>query len=129
MPYCISCGGEVTKEMLFCPQCGGKLAIPKAGFEEVKTREHAVEAEEKEAESIPQRIERIRKGKLYRQWRAYSGLPAGQIRSTKTSKDIPVYGGRSRRNFALIYISLGVCIGILATVLVFLLVFFLTQWF
>lgn len=119
MPYCTNCGSEATDEMHFCPQCGSKLIIPKAGFKQDEMRGYTVEAEEKEPENILDR--RIRKGKLYKQWVAYSGLPADEIRSTKTSRDIPVTGERNRQGLALMYILLGVCIGILCMALVFLL--------
>ena len=119
MPYCTSCGSEVTDEMLFCPQCGTKLIIPKAGFKRDKIRDYTVEAEEAEPANIPDRG--IKRGKLYKQWVAYSGLPAGETRSTKTSRRIAVTGQRTRRSPALLYMLLGVFIGILLMALVFLL--------
>ncbi len=79
----------------------------------------AQEAEEKKPENILDR--RVRKGKLYKQWVAYSDLPTDEIRSTKTSRDIPVTGQRNRRSLTLLYILLGVCIGILCLGLFFLL--------
>lgn len=120
MPYCTSCGSEATDEMLFCPQCGSKLIIPKGGFKRDKIRDSTVEAEEKaEPENIPDRA--IKRGKLYKQWVAYSGLPAGEIQSTKTSRRTAVAGQRSSRSPALLYMLLGFFIGILLMALVFLL--------
>jgi len=119
MPYCTNCGSEVTDEMHFCPQCGSKLIIPKAGFKHGKIRDYTVEAEEKKPENILDR--RVRKGKLYKQWVAYSDLPTDEIRSTKTSRDIPVTGQRIRRSPTLLYILLGVCIVTLCIGLFFLL--------
>lgn len=120
MPYCTDCGREVTEEMLFCPQCGRKLGIPRAGFKDVETREYAAEAELKEPKNTSSR--KIRKGRLYQQWVAYAGLPPEATRATKASRDIPVRGKRKERSFALMLILLGVCIGILCTVTVFLLI-------
>ena len=120
MPYCTSCGSEATDEMLFCPQCGSKLIIPKGGFKRDKIRDSTVEAEEKaEPENIPDRA--IKRGKLYKQWVAYSGLPAGAIQSTKTSRGVAGTGQRSRRSLTLLYILLGVSVAILLMALVFLL--------
>ncbi len=123
MPYCTSCGTEITDEMLFCPQCGNKLIVPKAGFNREKIRDSTVEVEEGEPENVPER--RMRRGKLYKQWVTYSGLPSDEIRSTKTSRDMPVTRERTRRSFDLMSILLGVVIGILCMTLVF----FLTSYF
>ena len=120
MPYCTSCGSEATDEMLFCPQCGSKLIIPKGGFKRDKIRDYTVEAEEKEEpENIPE--PRIKRGKLYKQWIAYSGLPAGGSRSTKTSRRIAVTGRRDTRSLTLLYVLLGLSLGTLFMALVFLL--------
>jgi len=121
MPYCTSCGGEVTDVMLFCPQCGSKLIIPKAGFKRDKIRDYTVEAEEKE-EPEPIVGSKTRRGKLYKQWVAYSGLPSDEIPSTKTSRGIAVTGQRSRRSLTLLYMLLGFFVGILLMALVLLLI-------
>ena len=116
MPYCTTCGSEVTEEMLFCPQCGRKLRIPKAGSKVDKI--HAYPAQIEEPAKTPG--SKIKKSKLYKQWIVHAGLPADEILPAKTSGDMPVPGERNRRRLALMYILLGICIGISGTALLFL---------
>ena len=119
MPYCTSCGSEVSEEMSFCPQCGGGLVIPKTGEKLDKVRDSTVGTVEKEPENIVE--QKARRGKLYKQWVAYAGLPSGEIRSTKTSRGVAGTGRRSGRSLTLLYILLGVSVAILLMALVFLL--------
>ena len=116
MPYCTTCGIEVTEEMLFCPQCGRKVISPKAGFKDDKIRAYPAQIEEP-ADTPSPRIKR----KLYKQWVAHAGLPADSIPPTRTSRGLPVGGEGNRRSLASVQVLLGICIGAGGTALVFLL--------
>jgi len=117
MPYCTTCGSEVAEEMLFCPQCGRKVRIPKPGSKVAKIRDYTAQVKEPVGASS----RRIKKGRLYKQWLVHAGLPAEGIPPTRASRDMPVSGERSTWSLALVQVLLGICIGAGGTALVFLL--------
>lgn len=118
MPYCTTCGSEVAEDMLFCHQCGRKLRVPDAVFEVDRIRDYDAQVEEPENTLRGRR----KKGKLYKQWVSHAGLPAEEILPARPLGNMPVSGERDSRRLALLQVSLGMCIGIVGTALVFLLV-------
>ncbi len=118
MPYCTTCGSEVTDEMLFCHQCGRTLRISQGGLKVNNIHDPTAQVEAPANTSSP----RIKRGKLYKQWIAHADLPAVEAPSTRTSWNILVNGEGNRRNLTLMHVLLGVCIGVAGTVLVFLLI-------
>jgi len=118
MPYCTNCGYEVTSKMLFCPQCGSRLAIPKAGAKDDKTYDYSLESEDKKAGTVP---DSVRKSRLYKQWIQYAGLPHEETPPARTPKNMPARGERNTQSAYILYILFGVIILILCTGLVFLL--------
>ena len=122
MPYCTKCGCEVSSKMLFCPECGTKLTISKTGTEDNKTYEHGTEAEDKKAAAVPAPP---KKGKLYKQWIEYAGLPAEEVPSAPSKKEKPEEEEENNQKIYILYILLGLIIIILGTGLAFL---FMEYW-
>ena len=118
MPYCTNCGYEVTSKMLFCPQCGSRLAIPKAGAKDDKIYDYSLESEDKKAGTVP---DSVKKSRLYKQWIQYAGLPQEEPPPARTPKNMPVRGERNTQSAYILYILFGVIILILCMGLVFLL--------
>ncbi len=118
MPYCTTCGSEVAEDMLFCHQCGREVRVSEAVFKVDRIRDYDAQVEE--SANTPRG--RIKKGKLYKQWVAHADLPAEGILPARTLGNMPVSGERDSRRLALLQVSLGMCIGIVGTALVFLLV-------
>jgi hypothetical protein len=122
MPYCTTCGSEVSGEMRFCHQCGIELRILKAGFKVDK----ASDLDDQVEEPAYTATTRIRKGRLYRQWITHAGLPSDAAAQRRTSRNTPKSVEKSvegnSRNFAVLHVLLGVCVGALVTALAFLLV-------
>ena len=118
MPYCTTCGSEVIEEMLFCPQCGRKLRIPKGGLKVNSIHDPAAQVEAPADTYNP----KIKRGKLYKQWIAHADLPADEALSTRASRNMAVSVEGNRRNLTLMHVSLGICIGAVGTALVFLLI-------
>jgi len=114
MPYCTNCGGEVTDKMLFCYECGSDLIITKDDLENNKLHGNATDAGVSKQEDTPSRG--IRKGKLYKQWVKYAGLPVEKISSMRTSRGKPVRRKNNAQHPHLLYMLLGVvillCIGL-----------------
>ena len=118
MPYCTTCGSEVSEEMRFCHQCGRERRIPKAGFK-VDEASDLDDQVEKPADTA---TGKIRKGKLYKQWITHAGLPVDGVAQRRTSRNTPKSVEGNSRSFAVLHVLLGVCVGVLVTALVFLLV-------
>jgi len=120
MPYCTNCGSKVTVEMLFCSQCGSKLIIPAADTTSNKAYEDTTGTKVDNQEVMPSRettLSRvIRRGKLYKQWVKYAGLPAEEIPSVKTPRAMPVREESNARPSRLMYILFAVgvllCVGL-----------------
>ena len=114
MPYCTKCGGEVMEQMLFCYECGSELIAPKDDSEANKLPDNATDAEVSKQEATPGRG--IRKGKLYKQWVKYAGLPVQKIPSIKASGDTLLRRKNNTQSPHLLYMLLGVailiCIGL-----------------
>jgi len=104
--------------MLFCPQCGGRLAIPKAGAKDDKTYDYSLESEDKKAGTVP---DSIKKNRLYKQWIEYAGLPQEEPPPARTPRNMPARGERNTQNAYILYVLFGVIILILCMGLVFLL--------
>jgi len=121
VPYCISCGNEVTEEMLFCPDCGTKVTIPRAGKKVDKIDSHTDSQTAGVRGLADSSSGRIKKGRLYKQWVAHAGLPADGFAPTRTSRGMLVSGDRNIRSLALMQVLLGICIGAGGTALAFLL--------
>ena len=119
MPYCTTCGSEVTEDMLFCSQCGLRLRTSRAGFRAGPIDDYAAQHLQEPDDT---RRREIKKGRLYRQWVTHSGLPAEETRPTITPRDTLWRGEKTSRSPAYMHILLGVCIGVAATALLFVLV-------
>ena len=118
MPYCTTCGSEVTEKMLFCHQCGRKLRIPKGGLTVNDIHDSTAQVGAPANISSP----RIKRGKLYKQWIAHADLPVEAAPSMRTSRNMPGSGEGNRRDLPLVYVLLGIFIGVVVTALIFLIV-------
>jgi len=119
MPYCTTCGSEVTEEMLFCSQCGRGLRTRKTGFKAGGIDDYGAQ-QLQEPGNTPRR--EIKKGRLYKQWITHSGLPTDETRPTRTSRDTLWRGERNGRSLTSMHILLGICIGVAGTALIFVLI-------
>ena len=119
MPYCTTCGSEVTEDMLFCSQCGLNLRTGRTGFKAGGIDDYGAPHLQEPGDTHRREV---KKGRLYRQWVTHSGLPAGETRPTRTPRDTLWRGERSSRSLASMHILLGICIGVAGTALLFVLI-------
>lgn len=121
MLFCSNCGSKVTDEMSYCPQCGQKLLTTRAGVKDasMKTSDYSLEpaAEQPEPVTSPG----VRKGKLYREWVKYAGLPQEPV---PEKKGFRLMSGETgfRLDHRVLFIFMGVIILILCAVLIFLII-------
>jgi hypothetical protein len=109
--------------MRFCPQCGHKLITPPAGLTDTvdtETRDYTIETKAKTPEPSPG----IKRGKLYKQWVKYSGLPDEEVPLKKAPSGMLVRGERNKLSPGVLYLLFGVTIVILCVVVVLLVVRF-----